>query len=68
MSKVLECGAVFPGCKFVIHGDSDDEVMLKAMEHARAEHDTPSMSERLKARVRAAIKDERGDRTASVRS
>ena len=32
MSKVFECGAVFPGCKFVIHGDSDDELMLKAIE------------------------------------
>ncbi|HYZ62724.1 MAG TPA: DUF1059 domain-containing protein [Acetobacteraceae bacterium] len=68
MSKVLECGAVFPGCKFVIHGDRDDELMLKAMEHARAEHDAAYMSERLKARVRAAIKDARVDRTASIRS
>ena len=38
MSKILECGAVVPGCKFVIHGESDEDVMMKASEHARAVH------------------------------
>lgn len=68
MSKVFECGSVFPGCKFVIHGDGEDEVMLKAMEHARVEHNSAYMSGRLKARIRAAVKDERVDRAPSVRS
>jgi predicted small metal-binding protein len=59
MSKVLECGSVVPGCRFVIHADNDDELMMKAMAHARAEHGIEHMSEQLKARMLAAIRDEK---------
>jgi predicted small metal-binding protein len=59
MSKVLECGSVVPGCRFVIHADNDDELMMKAMAHARAEHGIEHMSEQLKARILAAIRHEK---------
>jgi predicted small metal-binding protein len=58
MSKILECGQVVPGCKFVIHGESEEDVMMKAAEHARAIHDVVHLSEPLRAQIRAAIKDE----------
>jgi predicted small metal-binding protein len=64
MSKVLQCGSVVPGCRFVIHADNDHELMMKAMAHARAEHGIEHMSERLKARMLAAIRDEKLGRAA----
>jgi predicted small metal-binding protein len=58
MSKTLECGSVVPGCKFVMHGDSEEELMMKEVEHARVAHDIEHISERLRARIRAAINEE----------
>jgi len=60
MTKIFECGSVFPGCKYVVHDDSDDEIMFKAMEHARSAHQFEQMSPQLKARIRAAIREEAG--------
>jgi predicted small metal-binding protein len=57
MGKILECGSVVPGCDFVAHGDSEEELMMKALEHARAVHGVEHATERLKARIRAAIKE-----------
>jgi predicted small metal-binding protein len=57
MRKILECGSVVPGCKFVIHGDDEDEVIVKAAEHARSAHGVDHLSEPLKAKMRAAIKE-----------
>lgn len=58
MSKVLYCGSVFPGCPHVIRADGDDELMAKAMAHARADHEATILSDRLKARIRSAIQKE----------
>ncbi|WP_137125181.1 DUF1059 domain-containing protein [Roseomonas sp. HF4] len=58
MGKVLECGSVFPGCEVAIHGDGDDEVMAKAMEHARAQHHATELSQQLRTRMRSAIRDD----------
>jgi predicted small metal-binding protein len=57
MSKVLDCGSVFPGCPHVIHADGEDELMAKAVAHARAEHEATVISDRLKARIRSAIRE-----------
>ena len=58
MSKVLYCGSVFPGCPHVIHADGEDELMAKAMAHARAEHEATIISDRLKARIRSAMREQ----------
>jgi len=58
MSKVLKCGLVVPGCEFVIRGEEADEVLLEALEHARSEHEVEHVTEQLKDRIRAAIRDE----------
>lgn len=58
MSKVLECGKVVPGCNYVIHGDSEEDVMMKAEDHARTVHGVDHMSEPLKAKVRSAINEQ----------
>jgi predicted small metal-binding protein len=57
MSKMLECGLVIPGCDFVLHGDDEEELMIKTIEHARIVHGIEHMSEQLKARIRAAMKE-----------
>lgn len=58
MRKVLECGAIVPGCNYVARGDSEDDVMMKAAEHARSVHGVERMSDDLRAKVRAAIHEE----------
>jgi predicted small metal-binding protein len=58
MVKVFECASVVPGCKFVIHAEERDEVLVQAIEHLHSFHDIGHLSEPLKARIRAVIKDE----------
>ncbi len=58
MIKVIECGAVVPGCTFVMHGDSEEELLMKAIEHLHASHGIAHPSEPLKARIRAVMRDE----------
>ena len=57
MDKVLECRSVVPGCEIVMHGENEEDVMMKAAEHARSAHGVEHMSEELKSKVRAAIKE-----------
>jgi predicted small metal-binding protein len=57
MRKELACGRVVPGCDFVAHASSDEELMLKAAEHARNVHGVSHMSEDLKAKIKDAIVD-----------
>jgi predicted small metal-binding protein len=58
MSKVLECRSVIPGCNFVVHGDSEDDVLMKEEEHAQRVHGVEHISEQLKAKIRSAIKEQ----------
>lgn len=58
MRKTLECRSVVPGCGFVAHADNDEDLLLKAAEHARITHGVEHMSEQLRAKVKAAIRDE----------
>lgn len=53
----LACGSIVPGCDFVAHADSEDELMMKAAEHARTAHGVEHMSDELKAKVRAVIRE-----------
>jgi predicted small metal-binding protein len=58
MAKVIECGAVVPGCNFVVHGADEAEIIVKMAEHLGSAHDVEHLSEQLKARIRAAIRDD----------
>ena len=59
MAKLLECAKVDPssGCQHVVRGETEDEVLQKAGEHA-SEHGirevTPELMERVKANIRDA--------------
>jgi predicted small metal-binding protein len=60
MTKVVECAKVDPssGCTHVIRGNTDEEVMRKAMEHAK-QHGIREATPELMAKVKAAIHDEK---------
>jgi predicted small metal-binding protein len=57
MAKILECAKVDPasGCQHVIRGETEEEVLRKAAEHAK-EHGirevTPELMERVKTYIR----------------
>ena len=56
MAKILECAKVDPssGCNYVVRGETEDEVLQKASEHAK-EHGisqvTPEMKDLLKKNI-----------------
>lgn len=55
MPKRLYCEDVFPGCDFVAHGSSEDEVLFLAVQHARAKHSLGEADWEILARFSGAI-------------
>ena len=54
--KELRCADVMPGCKYVAMGVTDDEVMKKAVAHAKEAHKIKDVTPDLAAKVKSAIK------------
>ena len=57
MAKVLACGDLMPGCKAVLEGKDEAEVMAKGVKHAEMAHNMKSIPPEMAAKVKAAIKD-----------
>ena len=57
MGKTMRCGDLMPGCDFVAHGESEDEVLQKAAAHAKEAHGTEEVTDDLVAQVRSKIND-----------
>jgi predicted small metal-binding protein len=57
MAKVLRCGDLMPGCKAVVEGNNEAEVMAKAVEHAKKDHGMTTIPPDVAAKAKAAIKD-----------
>jgi predicted small metal-binding protein len=57
MAKVLRCDDVMPGCKFEARG-TEEEVMKKAAEHAKKEHNITNLTPEVVTQVKAAIREE----------
>jgi predicted small metal-binding protein len=57
MLSVFECGSVVPGCGFVAHNASRNGVVVTAIEHLHRVHEIDQLSDALKARLRAVIKE-----------
>ncbi len=55
MSKEMRCGDLMEGCHFVVTGDTEEEVLQKAAEHAKATHGITEINDDLMAKVRGAI-------------
>jgi predicted small metal-binding protein len=58
MPKVLHCNDVVPNCDFVARGESDQDVLQQAVEHARTVHQVNEVTPELADKVRSAIRDE----------
>jgi predicted small metal-binding protein len=57
MAKTLNCRDVGPDCDFVATGETDEEIMMKAAEHARTAHGLGEIPAELAERARGAIRD-----------
>jgi predicted small metal-binding protein len=58
MAKILKCSDVGMDCDFVVRGETSEEVMKKAAEHARTAHGIEQIPPELAQKAQAAIKDE----------
>ncbi len=58
MAKVIHCGEIMSGCDAVLKGESVDEVMQKAAQHAQADHGLARIDEQTAKAVQGAIRDE----------
>ncbi len=60
MAKVIECAKVDPssGCTHVVRGNTEEEVLKNAMEHAK-QHGIREATPELMLKVKAAIRDEK---------
>jgi predicted small metal-binding protein len=57
MEKELRCGDLIPGCKTVVEGKDEGEVMARAAEHAKNAHGLAEIPPELAGQVRAAIRE-----------
>ena len=58
MTKMMRCADVVGTCDFVARGDSEQEILEQAAEHARSAHDVSEITPELAEKVRGAIRDE----------
>jgi predicted small metal-binding protein len=57
MKKEIACSSVVPGCTFEADAASEEELLRKVAEHARAAHGVTEVGPELLAKVKAAIKE-----------
>ena len=57
MSKVLNCGELFPGCAVQARGETEEEILKQAAEHTRRDHGVTQIDAATLAKVKAAIHD-----------
>ena len=55
MSKVLRCQDVGMDCDFEVHADTEQEILSKAAEHAKTQHNMSEISPEVLQKVRSAI-------------
>ena len=60
MGKIVECAKVDPssGCQHVVRGNTEEEVLKNAAEHAK-QHGIREVPPELKDKVKAAIRNEK---------
>ncbi|MBI2469227.1 MAG: DUF1059 domain-containing protein [Candidatus Rokubacteria bacterium] len=57
MAKVIRCGDLMAGCKAVVEGKDEAEVLAKAAEHAKKDHGVTTIPPDMITKVKAAIRD-----------
>lgn len=58
MAKVLHCRDVGFDCEGVIRGDTEDDVMQQAAQHARDAHGMEEVTPEIAEQIRSKIQDE----------
>lgn len=58
MTYTLRCGDVVDGCPAEVTGDSEDDVLRQAGQHARDDHGMTELDEATLAKVRGAIRQQ----------
>jgi predicted small metal-binding protein len=58
MAKVLRCADVVGSCDFVARGESEQDILNQASEHARSAHNMNEITADVAEKVKAAIRDE----------
>jgi len=56
MGKILQCGELFPGCSVEARGETEEEILKQAAEHARKDHGLGQIDAGTLAKVKAAIR------------
>lgn len=56
MTKLLRCGELFPGCSVEARGETEEDILKQAAEHARRDHGVAPIDDATLARVKAAIR------------
>ncbi|MGH7572156.1 MAG: DUF1059 domain-containing protein [Gemmatimonadota bacterium] len=56
MAKELRCDDVMPGCDYVAKGETEQEIMAQAAEHAREKHGLNEIDEETAQKVRSKIR------------
>ena len=55
MGKMLRCSDVGVECDFVIHGETEQDILAQAAEHAKGCHQGTQLTPALQQKLRAAI-------------
>ena len=58
MPKVMSCNDVVGNCDFVARGESEQDILRQAAEHARTVHQVNEVTPELADKVKSAIRDE----------
>lgn len=58
--KTLRCGTIFPGCDYVMHGETDADVLAKLADHAREAHEIGHIPDDLREKIVAHMAAEEG--------
>ena len=58
MSKVLRCNDLMPGCPYEAKGNTEQEVLAQAAQHAQSAHNITDIPPAMLEQVRGAIRDE----------
>jgi predicted small metal-binding protein len=57
-AKIMKCSSTRLACDFVARGDSEEQVMAQAAEHARKDPGMQTIPPEVAAKVKAAIRKE----------
>lgn len=68
MTKLLRCDDLMPGCSFEARGDSEEEVLAQAAQHAKTAHNLSEIPEEMMDQVRGAIREEDQSQTQKAGS